>query len=158
VPNLADLIEAYIRQMLEQSMDDVIDIQRGDLARAFQCVPSQITYVLEKRFSVDRGYMVKSQRGGGGYIRVFKLPTGEDTELIRDALASIDGGVSQEKAFAIIHRLEKEGVLNQREAAMAQAAVHRETLPLQMTVRDILRGHLLRAMLTSLLVFSSENE
>ncbi len=151
MPNLADIIEEYIRDMIEQSYNDMVEIQRGELAKAFQCVPSQITYVLDKRFSIDRGYLVKSRRGGGGYIRISKLPAQEDAELLKAVISEVDEGVSQTRALDLINRLEDEGALTSREAAMAKSAVLRETIPLQISARDVLRGRIIRAMLSALL-------
>jgi len=149
--NLADIIEQHLRELLEQAIDDTIEIQRGEIARIFQCVPSQITYVLEKRFSIDRGYLVTSRRGGGGYIKIMKLPSIEDAELLKEVLKQIDGGISQSRALDVLNRLEEEGVLTSREAAMAKSAVLRETIPLQITARDLIRSRIIRAMLSALL-------
>ena len=156
--NLADIIEEYLRELLDQSVNDSIDIQRGELARVFQCVPSQITYVLEKRFSIDRGFVVKSRRGGGGYIRIMKLPSKEEADLIREVLNQVEGGISQTRAVDILNRLEEEGVLTNREAAMVRSAVLRETLPLQITTRDLLRSNIIRAMLSALLHYIAEDD
>jgi transcriptional regulator CtsR len=48
----------------------MIELQRRELAKMFRCAPSQINYVLETRFNLERGYIVESKRGGGGYIRI----------------------------------------------------------------------------------------
>ncbi len=67
---LADHIEAYIKRMLRESQTNSIELSRAQLADSFACVPSQINYVLTTRFSLERGYVVESRRGGGGgYIR-----------------------------------------------------------------------------------------
>lgn len=156
--NLADIIEEYLRELLEQSVNDSIEIQRGELARVFQCVPSQITYVLEKRFSIDRGFVVQSRRGGGGYIRIMRLPAKEEADLLREVLPQLEGGISQTRALDIINRLEDEGVLTDREAAMAKNAVLRETIPLQINARDLIRSNIMHAMLAALLHFIAEEE
>jgi transcriptional regulator CtsR len=158
VANLADLIEEYLRELLEQSMNDTIEIQRGELARVFQCVPSQITYVLEKRFSIDRGYIVQSRRGGGGYIRILKLPSKTDAEMLQEVLQHLEDGISQTRALDLLNRLESEGVLTVREAAMAKSAVLRETIPLQIKTRDLIRSSILRAMLVAVLHYMAEEE
>jgi transcriptional regulator of stress and heat shock response len=69
--NLADLIEQYLRMVLEQKK--IIELQRRDLAKMFRCVPSQINYVLETRFTPEKGFVVESKRGGGGYIRITQI-------------------------------------------------------------------------------------
>ena len=69
--NTSDLIEAYIKQILEES--EIIEIRRAEMASLFHCVPSQINYVINTRFTITRGYSVESKRGGGGYIRISKV-------------------------------------------------------------------------------------
>ena len=70
---LAKQIENYIKQMIDQSEQGFIDIRRSEMAGLFMCVPSQINYVLETRFSNQQGYLVESRRGGGGFVRIIKL-------------------------------------------------------------------------------------
>ena len=69
--NLADLIEQYLRRMLSQQ--NVVELQRRELARMFRCAPSQINYVLETRFTVPRGFLIESRRGSGGFIRISQV-------------------------------------------------------------------------------------
>ena len=66
---ISDLIAAFIAEELERA-DGVVELQRSDLAQRFDCVPSQINYVMSTRFSPERGYIVESRRGGNGYIRI----------------------------------------------------------------------------------------
>ena len=48
----------------------ILEVRRCDLAETFGCVPSQINYVLATRFTPEKGYLIESRRGGGGYIRI----------------------------------------------------------------------------------------
>ena len=70
--NISDIIENYLKKVLELSDTEIIEIKRGEMADKFQCVPSQINYVINTRFTIERGYLVESKRGGGGYIRITK--------------------------------------------------------------------------------------
>ena len=70
--NLADAIENFImRQLLEDSEDTVL-VQRNELADKLSCAPSQISYVLSTRFTPEKGYLVESRRGSGGFVRTAK--------------------------------------------------------------------------------------
>lgn len=71
--NISDIIENYLKKVLEMSEDDLVEIKRSEIADKFQCVPSQINYVINTRFTIERGYIVESKRGGGGYIRIIKV-------------------------------------------------------------------------------------
>lgn len=149
--NLADRIEAYLLGLIRQAPDGVVELQRGELADKFDCVPSQINYVLATRFTTERGYLVESRRGGGGYIRISRLNLDSRDavhQLIHRALGDM---VSQDTAMAYISRLLEEKLLTPREAALMAAAMQRDVLALGLPERDILRASLLRAMLLALL-------
>ena len=54
--NTSDLIESYLKDILENS--EIIEIRRAEMAQLFNCVPSQINYVINTRFTFQRGYLV----------------------------------------------------------------------------------------------------
>ena len=56
--NLTDAIEADLRQRLAAAPHHTIRIQRMAIAHTFDCVPSQVTYVLHRRFTPGRGFLV----------------------------------------------------------------------------------------------------
>ncbi|MCY0879263.1 MAG: CtsR family transcriptional regulator [Firmicutes bacterium] len=144
--SLADEIEAYIRQLLQNSPDGSIVIQRAEIAERFDCVPSQISYVLMTRFTPDRGYVVEGRRGGGGNIRVMKLDA-EARELA--ALLQEIEAIDQARAFALVVRVQEAGLISEREAGVMQSALRRDVLKLELPERDRVRARLLRAMLTA---------
>lgn len=149
MPNLCDCIEAYIRDLL-QEREGVVEIRRSELAERFGCAPSQINYVLSTRFTPDRGYVVESRRGGGGYIRITRLNL-EREDLFGWLSRRLAGPISQDEACHIIARLQEDGIVTPREALLMQAAVHRETIALDLPLRDQVRARLLHAMLIALL-------
>ena len=61
---ISDLIASFLQESLEETDGGVLEVQRNDLAQRFNCVPSQINYVMSTRFSPERGYIVESRRGG----------------------------------------------------------------------------------------------
>ena len=67
----SDRISDYILAALSAG-GGIAEMQRGAIAREFGCVPSQITYVLETRFTPENGYLIETRRGGGGYIRIIR--------------------------------------------------------------------------------------
>lgn len=69
---IADKIEQFILERMRQEQERVT-LRRNDLADELQCAPSQISYVLSTRFSVDRGFDVESRRGLGGFIRIQRI-------------------------------------------------------------------------------------
>lgn len=58
---ITDMIEEFIKDLFDEDSDSV-EIQRNDLAEYFNCVPSQINYVISTRFKPSLGYYVESRR------------------------------------------------------------------------------------------------
>lgn len=151
VRNISEVIEQHIKQILEQTSENAVEIQRNELAEKFQCVPSQINYVIATRFSIEKGYIVESKRGGGGYIRIQKIELAT-RGLIRDIIfQTIQTHIDQVTAEGLVYQLQEGGFLTSREASMIQAAISREVLVFQLPFRDEVRATILRAMLISLL-------
>jgi len=149
--SLADQIEQYIKKMLESSANNEIEIQRNQLAQLFQCVPSQITYVVTTRFTLEQGYLVESRRGGGGYLKIIRLPLTTEEEIIHLVNDSIDKLVSQRAGEGLIARLEEEGFLTRREAMLMLSVIRRESIPVPLPERDYVRAQILRNMLLTIL-------
>lgn len=153
MPNLADVIENFLKNLIEEA-GNILEIQRNDLANKFQCAPSQINYVLSTRFTIERGYIVESRRGGGGYIRIKKVRIRDD-EFLKEVIECIGNSISSSKASDLVNILNREGIINKREAVIIKAALNRRSLDIPLPERDRLRARIFKAMLTALL---NENE
>lgn len=68
--NKADTIEEYILKKLSEEQAGSVELKRTELAGEVSCAPSQISYVLSTRFTYDKGFIVESRRGLGGYIKI----------------------------------------------------------------------------------------
>jgi transcriptional regulator of stress and heat shock response len=118
MPNLTDYIEEYLKKLLALSTSHFIEIRRRELAGKFSCVPSQINYVLERRFPLERGYLVESRRGGGGCIRIYRIEP-EQADSWRELISRL-----QEEEFAIIRirqllkRMNEEKIISRRESGV----------------------------------------
>lgn len=71
--NLADSIESFIIKQLLEERNEAVLVQRNELADRLSCAPSQISYVLSTRFTPERGFVVESRRGSGGFVRIMRL-------------------------------------------------------------------------------------
>lgn len=81
--NLADFIERFIQQKLSEGAAGHVLVRRNELADELSCAPSQISYVLSTRFTLDRGYLVESRRGAGGFVRIARLEPAQLTIAAR---------------------------------------------------------------------------
>lgn len=79
--NLADAIENFIIGELLRDREDSLLVQRNELAERLSCAPSQISYVLSTRFTPERGFIVESRRGSGGFVRIVRVePKNQESE------------------------------------------------------------------------------
>jgi len=145
VATLADIIESHLKKLIAMAGDE-IEIRRCDVAEQFDCVPSQINYVLETRFTPQRGYVVESRRGGGGYIRITRYVV-QGHSALEEIFEEIGGRIAPEKADSLLLRLVDGGMLNRRTAVLIRALLKEETDGLESPVDQIVRAKLLRAML-----------
>ncbi|GAB7387331.1 transcriptional regulator CtsR [Bacillaceae bacterium] len=148
--SISDIIEQHLKNILQQSHSGVVEIQRSELADKFQCVPSQINYVISTRFTVEKGYLVESKRGGGGFIRIRKIDNLSKQKLYDSLMKMIDDSINQNTAEGIIERLKEENIITSREANLMRAAISREVLHLQLPVRDRLRSAILKSLIRAI--------
>jgi len=150
VRNISDIIENYLKQVLEMSEKEIVEIKRNEIADKFQCVPSQINYVINTRFTVEKGYVVESKRGGGGYIRIIKVQSYDHADLIEQLMNLIQNRVTQGSAEDVIFRIVEEGIITDREARIMLSVIDRSVLYIDLPHRDELRARMLKAMLQTL--------
>ncbi|AKG05625.1 MULTISPECIES: CtsR family transcriptional regulator [Salimicrobium] len=148
--NISDVIEEYLKHIIQDNPHQVIEIKRSDLAEKFQCVPSQINYVIKTRFTVEKGYIVESKRGGGGYIRIRRIQHLDEADLIDEVLLLIQPQVSQSRALDIVERLLENKVITTRESELILSVIDRNTLAFPLPFRDEIRSRVMTAMLSKL--------
>lgn len=147
--NISDLIESFLLETLGDN--DTLNISRNELANYFSCAPSQINYVLSTRFTPDRGYIIESRRGGGGFVTVVRI-TQEPDEMLREVLnQSISSGISIGRASQILDRFVAEQLLTEREGALIKAVLSDKALVAPSVAKDGLRAGILKSVIYELL-------
>ena len=145
---LSDAIEQFIKTMLTQEAPEV-ELKRNELAEYFNCAPSQINYVLATRFTPDHGYIIESRRGGGGYIRIFRMAQDTSEQLIYLLNQRVGDSIDALAASHLVQQLREREVVTDGEAAMMNAALSPQalSLPLSAEMKDALRARILKNML-----------
>ena len=128
--NIADMIESYILRQLASRQDGQVELRRTDIADEISCAPSQISYVLSTRFTQDKGFVVESRRGLGGFIRIVQVPLRD--LVYQDMLSKIDENTDMGTVQSMVRYLVQHGMVETREAALLMQMVtglfHSETL------------------------------
>ena len=144
---ISDLIAGFLQDCLDETGDGVLEVQRGELAQRFNCVPSQINYVMSTRFSPERGYIVESRRGGNGYIRITRVRVDRET-LLMHVINSLGDQVDLPSARAILGNLAEAGALAEDLARTLLAAVGDKALgAVPRDLRDRVRADVLKNVL-----------
>ncbi len=148
--NVSKIIESFLLEVLGD--DEKVEINRNQLAKYFSCSPSQINYVLTTRFSLDRGYLIESQRGTGGFVTLIKV---NDTryhqlsEIIEEA--SKGNGISYHRANNIIDRMIRENLISDKQAEIIRTVLSDKSLLVPISIRDHLRANILKNIINTLL-------
>ena len=146
--NLSKEIAEMIMQMLDDG-NSTAEIRRNDLAERIGCVPSQINYVISSRFTPERGYIVESHRGGGGYIKITRANYDLST-LKMHLINSIGDRISEKVCRANIINLYDRNLLTDDQTKMILTATsdkNYKVIPEE--VRDSFRAELLKQLLLS---------
>ena len=151
MPGITNLIERFIKEMLEETEDGIIEIGRNELAEQFGCAPSQINYVLTTRFTPYKGYYIESRRGGGGYIKIIKVEIEEDKIMEELIINAIGDSVTKNKAYHIVEGLMEEGIISVRESQLMKASIEDIALQNVTKGRNQLRADILKNMLLILM-------
>ena len=119
--NIADMIESYILRQLAARQDGQVELRRTDIADEISCAPSQISYVLSTRFTQDKGFVVESRRGLGGFIRIVQVPLKD--LVYEDMISKIDVHTDMAEMQSMVRYLAQHGMVETREAALMMQTV-----------------------------------
>lgn len=149
--SLSDIIEGFIKEMIEESEQNALEIQRNELANYFDCAPSQINYVLATRFSVEQGYYIESKRGGGGCIRITRLAIDKNDCMKHAIWKRIGESITQQEGENIIKFFFERGFITDREASLMRVVINDKTLSVAPERKGKLRAQLLKNMLIAVM-------
>lgn len=148
--NISDVIEKFIIQTLGE--ESSVDISRNQLAEYFSCAPSQINYVLETRFTMDKGFIKESKRGGGGFIKLSKIKTDDSNEYLNSLVCeSIGDELSQKRMEQILVKLVSEKILTENESVIIVTALSDDSLSMPFTIKDKVRAKSFKNILIKLM-------
>lgn len=147
--NISDIIEQFILKTMGD--DDSVDISRNELAGFFSCAPSQINYVLETRFTIDKGFVKESRRGGGGFIKISKINLDNDEYVSNLILESVGDELSQKRLSQILDKLKNENIISQKEKEIIFSALSDSSLAMPFTIKDNIRAKSFKNVLATLM-------
>lgn len=152
---ISDLIEEFIMTSMDD--DSFIELSRNDLAKFFACVPSQINYVLNTRFTVNRGFVVESQRGGGGYIKVVRVQD-NNSNFLKNALGICSEPITVVQGNQLLEQLEHRKLITNREMQLLKSAISVKSLNNPINIDDRIRSNVLEQVIIETMKLKDKRE
>ena len=145
---MSDVIEEFIKDLFDDEQD-YVEIQRNELAEKFNCVPSQINYVISTRFRPSQGYYVESRRGGGGHIKIEKVNVTKSNYLMH-VINSMENKITSQEVDIFISNFLSEDIISKKEAKLLKVATSDNVLTVPQEIKDTLRARIFKNMLVNL--------
>ena len=145
---ISDIIEEFIVSSLDD--DEFIELSRNDLAKFFSCVPSQINYVLNTRFTVNRGFIVESQRGGGGYIKVVRIQNNDDS-FLRRIIQICENPMSITESNHILLNMKERRLITKNEMELIKSMITSKALNNPVNMDNRIRANIMREIAINLM-------
>ena len=147
---ISDIIADFINCMFNDKNDKEVIIQRNELADKFNCAPSQINYVLTTRFTIEKGYVIESRRGGGGYIIIKKIDYDSKSKRLELLNEAIGNSLTYNAALSIIEHLYESKFITRKEFELIKISINDRTLS-SAENKNIIRAEMLKGMITVIL-------
>ena len=145
---MSDIIEEFIKDLFDDE-NEVIEIQRNELAEHFNCVPSQINYVISTRFKPSQGYYVESRRGGGGHITIKKVNNTKE-DYIMHIINNIGQNLTSNEVDILISDFLSYNIIDKKEAKLLKVATSDNVLSLPKNIKDEVRARIFKNMLLNI--------
>ncbi len=152
---ISDIIEEFIMSSLDD--DSFIELSRNDLAKFFSCVPSQINYVLNTRFTLNRGFIVESQRGGGGFIKVLRVQDNNEN-FLNNALNLCLSPITVIQGNQLLEQMKERKLLSDREERLIKSAISPKSLNNPINMDNKLRATILRQVIIEIMKLKDKRE
>jgi len=144
---LSDMIEEFLKELLIE--EDIIEIRRNELAEKFNCVPSQINYVISTRFNPNHGYYVESKRGGGGNITIKKVNITKSNYFMH-IIDSIGNKITMNEVNIFLNNFLMYEFITEEQAKIIKIVTSDNVLNVPPQYKDSLRANIFKNILVNL--------
>ena len=121
--SLTEVIEDYINKLFQEEMEEEAFLTTKDLAEFLRLCPESDQLRFKSRFTPERGYIVESQRGGHGYIRIVRICYDVPEEKISHIEDIVGNAVSEQDAKRLLAALQDRELLSARERLVIEVAM-----------------------------------
>lgn len=146
--SISDIIEDFILSTMAE--DDVVELSRNELAKYFSCVPSQINYVLNTRFTVNKGYLIESARGGAGFVKVIRVQD-KGKSYLNSLLELSSQPLNFNEGCQILDNMFSKQYVTERERILLKRAISPKSVNNPLNMDNIIRANILKEVIMELM-------
>ena len=106
--------------------------------------------MLNTRFTVNRGFVVESQRGGGGYIKLMRVQD-NDNNFLKNALEICNQPLNIIQSHQLIKNMQERKLVSSKEAELIKSAISGKALNNPINIENILRANILKQIILTLM-------
>ena len=149
--SISEIIEQFIIKTMGEN--DFVEISRNSLAEYFSCAPSQINYVLDTRFTFDRGFIKESKRGGSGFIKISKVHSSSTNDYLNSLiLDSVGDELTVKRMNQILLKLVSDKIITKNEKVIIETALSDDSFSMPFTIKDKVRAKSFKNILLKLMI------
>ena len=147
---MSDLVAQYIIEMLDRENGSSGDSAKRTRPATSDVYRAKSIMLLTSRFTPEKGYIVESRRGGGGFIRISRVKMDRGTALMH-IINSIGTTLDKASAEAMLKNMLQRDMIELTSARLIASALSDRTLTnVEQSKRDAVRADLFKNMLLTL--------
>lgn len=146
---ISDIIEEFILEQLDD--EDFINLSRNELANFFNCAPSQINYVLSTRFTLPKGFLIESHRGGGGYIKLERVNLNKNNYIDDLLNNTLNYEITYEECLTILDNLNNLNIIGEEGVKVLKYALSDKAMAMPIKIENKQRANILKNVLINYL-------
>lgn len=147
--NISDVIERFILDNLGEDLS--LNVSRNELANYFNCAPSQINYVLNTRFTSNKGFSIDSRKGGGGYVKIVRIIPENSNYLQHLISCDIGSSISYPLCCQILDGLVNNKYITPNDSNIIKIATNPRSLANPFKMEDGIRANIMKNILINII-------
>lgn len=146
---ISDIIEEFILEQMDDT--DFVNLSRNELANFFNCAPSQINYVLSTRFTIPKGFIIESHRGGGGYIKLERVNLNKNNYAKELISTTLNSEITYGECEKILDNLKELNIISEESSDILKYGLSTKALAMPVKIENKQRANILKNILINII-------